>query len=65
MVGFNKASSLWRAIVQVMLLYEGGKKMKIVKQSVEIMDKLDGKEILKSLELAGRVCYKSDDKITG
>ena len=37
--------------------------MKVVKQSVEIMDKLDGTAILKKLELAGRVCYKSEDRI--
>jgi thymidylate synthase (FAD) len=37
--------------------------MRVVKQSVEVMDKLDGKEILKKLETAGRVCYKSEDRI--
>jgi len=37
--------------------------MKVVKQSVEVMDKLDGNEILKKLETAGRVCYKSEDHI--
>ena len=34
-----------------------------MKQSVEIMDKLDGTAILKKLEMAGRVCYKSEDRI--
>jgi thymidylate synthase (FAD) len=38
--------------------------MKIISQSHEIMDNLDGKEILKKIELCGRVCYKSEDKIT-
>lgn len=38
--------------------------MKIIKPSVEIMDKLSPEEILKKLELCGRVCYKSEDKIT-
>ena len=38
--------------------------MKIIKASYEIMDPLDGLEILKKIELCGRVCYKSEDKIT-
>lgn len=38
--------------------------MKIVEPSVEIVDKLDGGEILRKIELCGRVCYKSEDKIT-
>ena len=37
--------------------------MKIIKPSVEIIDDLDGSAILKKLELAGRVCYKSEDNI--
>lgn len=42
--------------------------MKIVKQSVEIMGcgglPIDGAAMLKHIELCGRVCYKSEDKIT-
>jgi len=38
--------------------------MKIVEQSVEILDELDGLEILQKLELCGRTAYKSEDKIT-
>jgi thymidylate synthase (FAD) len=38
--------------------------MKIIKSSVEILDDLNPGEILKKLELCGRVCYKSEDKIT-
>lgn len=38
--------------------------MKIVEPSVKILDHLDGNEILQKLELCGRVCYKSEDKIT-
>lgn len=38
--------------------------MKILKPSVEILDHLDGNKILQKLELCGRVCYKSEDKIT-
>ena len=38
--------------------------MRIVEPSVGIIDHLDGNEILKKLELCGRVCYKSEDKIT-
>ena len=38
--------------------------MKIIKPSIEILDDLNPEEILKKLELCGRVCYKSEDKIT-
>ncbi|MBQ6239203.1 MAG: FAD-dependent thymidylate synthase [Firmicutes bacterium] len=38
--------------------------MRIIEPSVEIMDKLDGKEIIRKIELAGRVCYKSEGRIT-
>ena len=38
--------------------------MKIVYAGFEILGKVDGIEILKSIERAGRVCYKSEDKIT-
>lgn len=38
--------------------------MKVVLPSVEILPYLDGKEILKHLEKCGRVCYKSEDKIS-
>jgi thymidylate synthase (FAD) len=38
--------------------------MKIVSADFEILGKVDGMEILKSIERAGRVCYKSEDKIT-
>ena len=38
--------------------------MKIVESSVKILDHLDGNGILQKLELCGRVCYKSEDKIT-
>ena len=37
--------------------------MKIIKPSFEIIDKLDEEAILRKLELCGRVCYKSEDKI--
>ena len=37
--------------------------MKIIKPSVEIIDELNGSEILKKIELCGRVCYKSEGKI--
>ena len=37
--------------------------MKIIKPSVEIIDELNGSEILKKIELCGRVCYKSESKI--
>ena len=38
--------------------------MKIIDAKVEIIDKLDGLEMLKKIELVGRTCYKSEDKIT-
>lgn len=38
--------------------------MKIISPSHEIITPLDGASILKSIELAGRTCYKSEDKIT-
>lgn len=38
--------------------------MKIISPAVEIMDDLDGMEILKKLERCGRVCYKSEAKIS-
>ena len=38
--------------------------MKIIKPSYEIMTKINREEILKTLEMAGRTCYKSEDKIT-
>lgn len=38
--------------------------MNIIEASYEILDKLDGTEILKKIEQAGRVCYKSENKIT-
>lgn len=38
--------------------------MRIIKPSFQILDKIDGNEILKKIERAGRTCYKSEDKIT-
>lgn len=38
--------------------------MKIIKPSVEIFTSLDGEAILKHIESWGRVCYKSEGKIT-
>lgn len=38
--------------------------MRIIKPSVEFMQPIDGEAILKHLEKCGRVCYKSEDKIT-
>lgn len=37
--------------------------MKIIPASYEILTPLDGAEILRTIERAGRVCYKSEDKI--
>lgn len=38
--------------------------MKIIKPYFVIEDELNGEEILKKIERAGRTCYKSEDKIT-
>ncbi len=38
--------------------------MKIIEPKTEILDDIDGAKILKKIELAGRVCYKSEDRIT-
>ena len=38
--------------------------VKIVKPSYEILTPINGNEILKLIELAGRTCYKSDNLIT-
>lgn len=37
--------------------------MKIIKAYTEILDHIDGQEILKKLEFCGRICYKSERKI--
>lgn len=38
--------------------------MKIIKPDVEFITPIEGEAILKHLEVCGRVCYKSEDKIT-
>ena len=38
--------------------------MKIINPYTEILTPLDGQAILRHIELCGRVCYKSEDKIT-
>lgn len=38
--------------------------MKIIKPFYTIEDEINGSEILKKIEKAGRTCYKSEDKIT-
>ena len=38
--------------------------MKAIKQSYEILDEINGEEILKRIEKIARVCYKSEDKMT-
>jgi thymidylate synthase (FAD) len=38
--------------------------LKIIKASAEVLGNPDGNQILKNIELAGRVCYKSESKIT-
>lgn len=38
--------------------------MKVINPSVEILTPIDDKSILKAIEATGRVCYKSEDKIS-
>ena len=38
--------------------------MNIISPSFEFLDLQDGTELLKKIELAGRVCYKSEERIT-
>lgn len=38
--------------------------MKIVKPSAQIVSSVDGEDVLKRIEKYGRVCYKSEDRIT-
>ena len=38
--------------------------MNIINAGYEIMTPINGSEILKHIEKCGRVCYKSEDKIT-
>ena len=38
--------------------------MRIVEPWFEILDEINGEDILKRIEKIGRVCYKSEDKIT-
>lgn len=38
--------------------------MRIISPSHEILSSIDGDSILKRIELAGRTCYKSEDRIT-
>lgn len=38
--------------------------MKVIKPYYEILTPINGMQILKQIEMAGRVCYKSEDKIS-
>lgn len=38
--------------------------MKVIRPYIKIEDDINGKDILKKIEKIGRVCYKSEDKIT-
>lgn len=38
--------------------------MKIIKPSFELLDRIDGAEVLRKIEQCGRTCYKSEDRIT-
>lgn len=38
--------------------------MRIIEPSIEVLDEINGYEILRKIERIGRVCYKSEEKIT-
>lgn len=38
--------------------------MRVITPGFEVLDEMFGKEILKRLEIIGRVCYKSENKVT-
>ena len=38
--------------------------MRVIKPFTEILSPIDGDDILKRIERAGRICYKSEDRIT-
>ena len=38
--------------------------MRIIKPKIEILDEINPEEILKKLEMCGRICYKSEKNIT-
>ena len=38
--------------------------MRVIKASTQIVLMADGMEILRNIERVGRICYKSEDKIT-
>lgn len=38
--------------------------MRVIKQNAHVICKLPSEEIMRSIEVAGRVCYKSEDRIT-
>ncbi len=38
--------------------------MRTIEPQIEVLDELDGNKILKHIEQAGRVCYKSEDRIS-
>lgn len=38
--------------------------MKIIKAGYEILGHVNGEDVLRQIEVAGRTCYKSEDKIT-
>ncbi len=46
------------------ILMPGVIDMKIIEPSFEFLDEINGEEMLKKIEQAGRVCYKSEDKVS-
>lgn len=38
--------------------------MNIIEPGFEVLDDLDGRRMLRKIEAAGRICYKSEENIT-
>jgi thymidylate synthase (FAD) len=51
-------------VIKILIKHRKENVMHIIKAGYEILDELNGEEILKKIERVARVCYKSEDKIT-
>ena len=50
--------------LQIFLTTKGRTNLKIIDSSVEILDKINAKEILDKIEIAGRTCWASEPNST-
>ena len=51
-------------MIKIIINHREERTMQVVKAGYEILDTLNGEDILKKIERVARVCYKSEDKIT-